>query len=62
MQIASFPQACVRSDRQAVYASLGQDTAAAMADEFALGLESLAHASEGVSRFAGGEGRSGSAV
>src|SRR3954447_13031506 len=38
LQIASFPQACVRSDRQAVYASLGQPISAAMAEEFRLGV------------------------
>ncbi|MFL6240390.1 MAG: crotonase/enoyl-CoA hydratase family protein [Actinomycetes bacterium] len=62
LQIAAFPQACVRTDRQAVYASLGQDTADAMRTEFTLGLQALAHAGEGVTRFASGEGRGGTGV
>src|SRR4051794_39028817 len=62
LQIATFPQACVRSDRQAVYASLGQDTGAAMSDEFAFGLQALEHSANGVARFAAGEGRGGSVV
>jgi enoyl-CoA hydratase len=61
-QIAVFPQACVRSDRQAVYASFGQDISDAMRTEFALGMQSLPQASEGVQRFAGGEGRGGAGV
>jgi enoyl-CoA hydratase len=61
-QIAAFPQACVRSDRQSVNASLGQPVTAAMEFEFAVGLQSLAHAADGVARFASGAGRGGSGV
>jgi enoyl-CoA hydratase len=61
-QIAAFPQACVRSDRQAVYAALGRNTAAAMSTEFELGLSVLGDAAAGVRRFAAGEGRSGAGV
>jgi enoyl-CoA hydratase len=61
-QIAAFPQACVRSDRQAVYGALGKSVTDGMAQEFPLGLVALAHAAEGVGRFASGEGRSGSGV
>jgi len=61
-QIAAFPQACVRSDRQAVYESLGQTVSDAMRTEFALGMQSLPMATEGVQRFASGEGRAGKGV
>jgi enoyl-CoA hydratase len=62
LQIAAFPQACVRSDRAAVYASLGQPVADAMRTEFALGSDVIAESADGVQRFAAGEGRSGTGV
>jgi enoyl-CoA hydratase len=61
-EIAAFPQVCVRTDRQAVYASLGQPVVDAMRTEFALGLQALEHSADGVARFASGEGRSGTGV
>src|SRR3954471_15242915 len=60
-QIAAFPQACVRSDRQAVYASLGQPISAAMAEEFRLGVAVVGDADAGVANFAAGAGRGGAA-
>ena len=62
LQIAAFPQACVRSDRQAVYASLGQDISDAMRTEFALGMAVIDESRDGVQRFVAGEGRSGTGV
>jgi len=59
--IADFPPLCVRSDRRSAWEGLGQPLAAAMANEFALGIatrdsgESL----EGARRFAAGAGRHG---
>jgi enoyl-CoA hydratase len=50
-QIAAFPQVCVRTDRKAVYASLGQNVEDAMRAEFALGMRALEHAADGVARF-----------
>jgi enoyl-CoA hydratase len=61
-QIAAFPQACVRTDRHAVYESLGGSVEDAMRTEFTHGLTALAHAAEGVQRFAGGAGRGGEGV
>jgi enoyl-CoA hydratase len=62
LQVAAFPQACLRSDRRAVYESLGQSVTEAMRTEFALGMQSLPMAAEGVQRFAAGEGRTGKGV
>jgi len=59
-EIAAFPQTCVRTDRRSVYAALGRPQGDAMRIEFDNGLEALAVASDGVSRFASGEGRHGS--
>jgi len=61
-QIAAFPQACVRSDRQAAYASFGQSLSDAMADEFALGAAVLGESAPGVADFASGAGRGGAGV
>jgi enoyl-CoA hydratase len=61
LQIAAFPQVCVRSDRASVHdgISLGFDDA--MANEFARGMTTLADPGvvEGISRFRGGAGRGG---
>jgi enoyl-CoA hydratase len=58
--IAAFPQDCLRNDRRSALDQweLGS---AAMANEFALGTESLAsrQLAEGVARFTGGAGRGG---
>jgi enoyl-CoA hydratase len=61
-QIAAFPQACVRSDRRAVYAALGRSVDEGMASEFDLGVAVLGEAAAGVGRFAAGEGRGGTGV
>ena len=59
VEIAAFPQTCVRTDRRSVYAALGRPVDEAMRIEFDNGLEALAVAADGVSRFASGEGRHG---
>ena len=60
-EIAAFPQACVRSDRQSVYDNLAASSLpAALAREFELGAASLrAVGVAGAGRFAAGEGRHG---
>jgi enoyl-CoA hydratase len=59
-ELAAFPQACLRSDRRSAYDSFGRDERAALAREFALGLESLpAEGVAGAERFRAGEGRHG---
>ncbi|HEX7736944.1 MAG TPA: crotonase/enoyl-CoA hydratase family protein [Ktedonobacteraceae bacterium] len=61
-QIASFPQTCLRNDRQAVYRGLGQELAAGLKLEAALGIYSLrsGEALEGALQFQSGKGRKGS--
>ncbi len=61
LQIAAFPQACVRSDRASALDSLSVGFADAMAGEFSNGMATLADPGvvEGVSRFRGGAGRGG---
>lgn len=62
--LSSFPQACLRTDRQSSYEQWGLPLRDALANETRLGLvpvragESL----EGAARFAAGEGRHGSGV
>ncbi|MGK2930229.1 MAG: crotonase/enoyl-CoA hydratase family protein [Acidimicrobiales bacterium] len=62
--LSSFPQACLRTDRQSSYEQWGMPLWDALANETRLGLvpvragESL----EGAARFAAGEGRHGSGV
>ena len=59
-QLAAFPQLCLRSDRASVLGQQGQDEAAAMAAEFALGQEALASETPaGAARFTAGAGRHG---
>ena len=62
LQIAAFPQACVRSDRTSALDGLSLGLADAMDNEFSLGMATLADPGvfEGVSRFRGGAGRGGS--
>ena len=60
-QIAAFPQDCMRNDRASVRAQHGLPLTDALAQEFALGLQTL-HSGETVSgaqRFADGVGRHG---
>jgi enoyl-CoA hydratase len=60
-EIARFPQATMRGDRESAYASLELPLAAALANEFRLGLASLAsgEAASGATAFAEGKGRHG---
>ena len=59
--IAAFPQACMRSDRRSLLEQWDLPFRDALANEFRLGLESVAsgETSEGAGRFASGEGRHG---
>jgi enoyl-CoA hydratase len=61
-QIASFPQNCLRNDRQAVYRGLGQDLSTGLKLEAALGMQTLrsGEALEGARQFQSGKGRQGS--
>jgi enoyl-CoA hydratase len=60
-QLASFPQACLRSDRASVLDADGLGEAAALAAEFAHGQVPLAaEAGAGAARFTAGAGRHGS--
>jgi enoyl-CoA hydratase/carnithine racemase len=62
-ELAALPQACLRNDRRSAYEQGDLAFATAMANEFQLGLRSLAAgAREGAARFAGGQGRHGSAA
>ena len=60
-QIAAFPQTCMRNDRRSVGEQSGLPFAAAMGNEFALGVGSLesGEAVAGARRFAAGTGRHG---
>ena len=62
-QLASFPQACLRSDRASVLDQEGLGETAALASEFAHGQQALAdeEAIRGAARFAAGAGRHGAA-
>jgi enoyl-CoA hydratase len=61
MQIAAFPQQCLRNDRASVAAQHGLPLLDALAQEFAFGLRTLASGESvsGAQRFAGGVGRHG---
>jgi enoyl-CoA hydratase len=63
-QLASFPQACLRSDRRSAIAQWGLPEEDAAALEARLGREVLAtgEALAGARRFAGGAGRGGTAL
>ncbi|MDE2184917.1 MAG: crotonase/enoyl-CoA hydratase family protein [Alphaproteobacteria bacterium] len=60
--LAAFPQACLANDRSSVYEQFDLDFTAAMENEFARGMRTLAsgEAQEGAARFAAGAGRHGS--
>src|SRR6201999_4335824 len=60
-EIARFPQGCLRGDRRSVYEQFAMDFAQAMANETALGRETLAggESRSGSPRFASGKDRSG---
>jgi enoyl-CoA hydratase len=60
-EIAAFPQQCLRNDRVSVQRQHGLSMAAALAQEFALGRQTLdtGEAVEGARRFVAGTGRHG---
>jgi enoyl-CoA hydratase len=60
-QIAAFPQRCLRSDRRGALDQWSLPAEAALAREFALGMETVASGEtlEGATRFAKGAGRHG---
>ncbi len=57
--LAALPQLCLRNDRMSAYEQFAMTLPEAMDNEFKHGWTSLAHAAEGVDRFAGGAGRHG---
>src|SRR5882724_3854072 len=59
LQIAGFPQTCMRNDRRSAYQQWGMSEADAISNEFRLGVETLnsGETVAGAARFAGGEGR-----
>ncbi len=61
LQIAAFPQACLRGDRQSAYQQWGLDEPAAMQNEFRHGLATLQSGETlaGAGQFTGGSGRHG---
>lgn len=60
-EIARFPQTTMRGDRRSAYASMGMSLDAALANEFAIGMGSLAsgEAVAGATAFTAGKGRHG---
>jgi enoyl-CoA hydratase len=63
VRIAAFPQNCLRSDRASLLEQDGLDERAALDNEFAHGMTSLASDGlTGAARFAAGEGRHGQGV
>ena len=64
LQIASFPQTCLRGDRRSAYEQWGLDEPAALANEFRHGLATLesGESVRGAGRFASGVGRHGATV
>lgn len=61
LQIAAFPQTCMRGDRHSAYEQWGLDETAAIANEFRHGLNTLQSGETvaGASRFSAGTGRHG---
>ena len=63
LRLAAFPQTCLRGDRASVLEQDGLDEAAALANEFSIGMASLAaDGITGAARFAAGAGRHGEGV
>jgi enoyl-CoA hydratase len=60
-ELAALPQGCLRRDRQSSYEQWSMDIPSALANETALGLDTIASGETlaGASRFAAGEGRHG---
>jgi enoyl-CoA hydratase len=63
LELAAFPQACLRNDRRSAYEQAGRSLDDALATEYELGEASLAaeEFASGVARFVGGAGRHGTA-
>jgi len=61
LQLAAYPQQCLRGDRRSAYEQWGLDEPAALANEFRHGLATLRSGETlaGAQRFSGGEGRHG---
>ena len=61
LEIAAHPQQCLRNDRRSAYEQWGLSDAAALKNEFALGLKTLQSGETlaGASRFTSGAGRHG---
>jgi len=57
--LAAFPQTCLRQDRLSLLEQDGLDEPAALANEFAHGVRSLAEVDAGLERFRSGAGRHG---
>jgi enoyl-CoA hydratase len=60
-ELAGLPSTCLRNDRRSAYEQAGRDLDDAIANEYRLGLATLAAGdfAAGVARFVGGEGRHG---
>lgn len=63
-ELSQLPQTCMRNDRRSAYEQFGMSLDDALANEFALGEQSIASGETfaGAARFAGGVGRHGKAV
>jgi enoyl-CoA hydratase len=61
LQIAAFPQTCLRSDRHSAYEQWGMDENSALKNEFTHGLRTLqtGETLQGAERFSAGTGRHG---
>jgi enoyl-CoA hydratase len=61
LQLAGFPQACMRGDRRSAYEQWGMDESSALTNEFDHGLATLRSGETlaGVAQFGGGKGRGG---
>ena len=61
LEIAGFPQTCLRNDRRSAYEQWGMSETEAMRNEFQRGLETLksGESADGAARFRGGLGRHG---
>lgn len=64
MEIAAFPQTCLRNDRRSLLAQWGADEADALVTEARVGRDTIAsgETAEGALRFTAGAGRHGEAV
>lgn len=61
MEIAAFPQTCLRGDRLSAYEQWSMDEVQAIQNEFSHGLNTLGSGESvaGATRFTGGSGRHG---